>query len=138
MVDLGKLQLKTEARDKRDNTIQSAIKKVKNKSGIIETRAYTCNECSEEFCNGKSCADFNYDLFTRVASPKVANKKIENVLITSPKKISNKSSTHKPRGRSKKVKGQGDKGNESDGGGGGASKKFGKKRTKSMDKNKKN
>ena len=49
---MGKLQLKTETRDKRENTLAANIRKVKNKSGVIETRIYTCTECSEEFCNG--------------------------------------------------------------------------------------
>lgn len=49
---MGKLQLKTELKDKRDYLVNSAVRKVKNKSGVIETRVFTCPECSEEFCNG--------------------------------------------------------------------------------------
>lgn len=52
LVEMGKLQLKTEARDKREAILNPSIKKVKNKSGIIETRLITCSECGEELCNG--------------------------------------------------------------------------------------
>uniref|UniRef100_T1H6G5 Uncharacterized protein n=1 Tax=Megaselia scalaris TaxID=36166 RepID=T1H6G5_MEGSC len=51
LVEMGKLQLKTEARDKREAILNPSIKKVKNKSGIIETRLITCSECGEELCN---------------------------------------------------------------------------------------
>uniref|UniRef100_A0A182QJK0 Uncharacterized protein n=1 Tax=Anopheles farauti TaxID=69004 RepID=A0A182QJK0_9DIPT len=70
LVELGKLQIKTIQRDKRENLLASSLRKVKNRSGIIESRVFTCNECMEEFCNGKTCADFNYDLYTRIV-PKV-------------------------------------------------------------------
>ncbi|XP_035905597.1 keratin, type II cytoskeletal 1 [Anopheles stephensi] len=70
LVELGKLQIKTIQRDKRENLLATSVRKVKNRSGIIESRVFTCNECMEEFCNGKTCADFNYDLYTRVV-PKV-------------------------------------------------------------------
>lgn len=82
-LQLGKLQIKTEQRDKRENLfsnslfgtthlsqnqaslLSTAVRKVKNRSGLIEKRPVTCLECSEEFCfNG--CGDFNYDLFVRV------------------------------------------------------------------------
>ncbi|XP_055592922.1 uncharacterized protein LOC129747481 [Uranotaenia lowii] len=66
LVELGKLQIKTEQRDKRENQLSSSVRKVKTKAGIIESRVVTCNECLEEFCNGKVCLDFNYDLYTRV------------------------------------------------------------------------
>ncbi|XP_052896128.1 uncharacterized protein LOC128303274 [Anopheles moucheti] len=66
LVELGKLQIKTIQRDKRENLLATSVRKVKNRSGIIESRVFTCNECMEEFCNGKTCADFNYDLYTRV------------------------------------------------------------------------
>ncbi|XP_030384311.1 uncharacterized protein LOC115631641 [Scaptodrosophila lebanonensis] len=72
MVEMGKLQLKTEARDRL--LANSFVKKIKNKSGIVETRLLTCAECGEEMCDGKSCTDFNYDLFVRVEA-KVAKPK---------------------------------------------------------------
>lgn len=49
---MGKLQIKTELRDKREYMLNAAVRKVKNKSGVIEMRPFTCPECSEEFCNG--------------------------------------------------------------------------------------
>ncbi|XP_058823008.1 uncharacterized protein LOC131684295 [Topomyia yanbarensis] len=74
LVELGKLQIKTEQRDKRENQLSSSVRKVKNRSGIIESRVFTCHECLEEFCNGKVCLDFNYDLYTRVV-PKASIQK---------------------------------------------------------------
>lgn len=52
LVEMGKLQMKTQARDKREAMLNPSIKKVKNKSGIIETRLITCSECGEEMCDG--------------------------------------------------------------------------------------
>ncbi|XP_037036160.1 uncharacterized protein LOC119074238 [Bradysia coprophila] len=66
IIELGKLQLKTDLKDKRDYALNPAIKKVKNKSGVVESRVLTCPECSEEYCNGRGCCDFNYDLYTRI------------------------------------------------------------------------
>lgn len=72
---MGKLQIRSEQRDKRDYTMNVAVKKVKNKSGIVEMRPITCPECSEEYCNGRTCVDFNYDLYTRIiAKDTTANK----------------------------------------------------------------
>lgn len=75
LIELGKLQIKTELRDKREYMLNATVRKVKNKSGVVETRVFTCPECSEEYCMSRSCMDFNYDLFTRVV-PKLplANK----------------------------------------------------------------
>lgn len=109
MVEIGKLQLKTEARDKREYSLNASVRKVKNKSGVIETRVYSCNDCSEEFCSGRSCQDFNYDLYTRIQSkvtlkpkqdPQASNaaSKIIAGLGTSGKKIG------KSDGRSKSIK----------------------------------
>lgn len=75
LIELGKLQIRTEQRDKREYITNPAIKKVKNKSGVIEMRPVTCAECSEEYCNGRTCIDFNYDLYTRV-TPKDPTKSI--------------------------------------------------------------
>ncbi|KAH8299582.1 hypothetical protein KR044_003253 [Drosophila immigrans] len=88
MVEMGKLELKTEAKDRREFALNNCIKKIKNKSGIVETRLVTCESCGEEMCwgkriiilnsiiiintqlfailAGKSCGDFNYDLYIRV------------------------------------------------------------------------
>lgn len=66
MIELGKLQIRTEQRDRREYMTNPAIKKVKNKSGVVELRPVTCTECSEEYCNGRTCTEFNYDLYTRI------------------------------------------------------------------------
>lgn len=63
---MGKLQIRTEQRDKRESMLNPVVKKVKNKSGIVEIRPITCMECSEEYCNGRTCIEFNYDLYTRI------------------------------------------------------------------------
>lgn len=67
------MQIKTNLRDKREEMLNPAVRKVKNKSGVIETRVYTCADCSEEYCNGRTCMDFNYDLYTRIV-PKDPSK----------------------------------------------------------------
>lgn len=66
LIEMGKLQIRTEQRDKRDYLLNPAVKKVKNKSGVIKMRPMTCSECSEEYCNGQACIDFSYDLYTRI------------------------------------------------------------------------
>ncbi|GLV41857.1 uncharacterized protein CBL_13589 [Carabus blaptoides fortunei] len=76
LVELGKSQLKTAIRDKRLALAESSIRKTKNKSGVIETRAICCIECGEEFCEGKTCGLFQYESFSRV-SVEQKNKKIE-------------------------------------------------------------
>lgn len=65
LIELGKLDLKTSQRDKRE-AVNSGVRKIKNKSGIIEMRAALCAECGEEYCDGRACLDFNYDLYVRV------------------------------------------------------------------------
>lgn len=52
MVEMGKLQLKTEQRDRRELMLNNGVKKLKNKSGIVETRLQTCSDCGEELCSG--------------------------------------------------------------------------------------
>lgn len=74
LVELGKLQIKTEIREKRELIQNPFSKKVKNRSGIVETRIITCNDCLEEFCNGNYCNDFNYDLYLRVPVKQPVNK----------------------------------------------------------------
>ncbi|XP_059619984.1 uncharacterized protein LOC132263973 [Phlebotomus argentipes] len=65
LVELGKLQLRTEGRDKRDNVLAASQRRTKNRNGVVETRIFSCADCLEEFCNGRGCADFNYDFYTR-------------------------------------------------------------------------
>ncbi|EDW19263.1 uncharacterized protein LOC6583109 [Drosophila mojavensis] len=78
MVEMGKLELKTEARDRREFALNNCIKKIKNKSGIVETRLITCDLCGEELCWGKFCGDFNYDLYVRVEAKVVKPKPLAN------------------------------------------------------------
>lgn len=85
LIEMGKLQIKTEALDKKVNAPVNTTRKFKNKAGVVETRITTCAECSEEFCMGQSCAEFNYDLFARIPI-KVEKKK-------PPEHGSNKSTT---------------------------------------------
>lgn len=74
LIEMGKLQIKTEAMDKKVNAPVNTMRKFKNKAGVIETRITTCPECSEEFCMGSTCSEFNYDLFARIPI-KVEKKK---------------------------------------------------------------
>lgn len=85
LIEMGKLQIKTEMLDKKVNAPVNTMRKFKNKAGVIETRITTCPECSEEFCFGTTCAEFNYDLFARIPI-KVEKKK-------PPEHGSNKSTT---------------------------------------------
>ncbi|CAH0381604.1 unnamed protein product [Bemisia tabaci] len=64
LVELGKLALKTRAREKR---IQDSdfVRKMKNRAGIVETRILSCKECYEEFCTGEACCDFLYESYQR-------------------------------------------------------------------------
>ncbi|XP_061391209.1 uncharacterized protein LOC133326596 [Musca vetustissima] len=78
MVEMGKLQLKTEQRDRREFMLNNYVKKLKNKSGIVETRLQTCTECGEEMCSGKACTEFNYDMFARVEPKCPKTKPIPN------------------------------------------------------------
>ncbi|KAJ8713359.1 hypothetical protein PYW07_013729 [Mythimna separata] len=66
LVELGKSELKTKAKDKRDYAKNSMFRKTKNRSGVTETRIISCAECGEEYCNGKQCAITNYDMFARI------------------------------------------------------------------------
>lgn len=66
LIEMGKLQIKTEAMDKKVNAPVNTVRKFKNKAGVVETRITTCAECGEEFCMGGICAEFNYDLSARI------------------------------------------------------------------------
>lgn len=74
IIEMGKLQIKTEMNDKKVNAPSVTTRKFKNKAGVVETRFVTCGECMEEFCLGKSCGEFNYDMFTRVPIKVVPKK----------------------------------------------------------------
>uniref|UniRef100_A0A1A9ZTT4 Uncharacterized protein n=1 Tax=Glossina pallidipes TaxID=7398 RepID=A0A1A9ZTT4_GLOPL len=66
MIEMGKLQLKTEARDRKEFMLNTCVRKLKNKSGIVETRLHTCPDCGEDLCYGKLCTEFSYELFGRI------------------------------------------------------------------------
>lgn len=86
LIEMGKLQIKTEAADKRLNAPSNVTKKFKNKAGVIETRILTCAECGEEYCLGSTCGEFNYELFARVpikVAPKKTNEHGSNKSTTS-------------------------------------------------------
>lgn len=74
LIEMGKLQIKTENADKKVNAPANTMRRFKNKAGVIETRVVTCGECGEDYCLGTSCGEFNYDLFARVPI-KVEKKK---------------------------------------------------------------
>ncbi|XP_058810767.1 uncharacterized protein LOC131675700 isoform X1 [Phymastichus coffea] len=72
-VEMGKLQLKTRARERR--SFVSPIRRAKNRAGIIQSSVRICGDCGEEFCGGESCGDVLYDAFIRVTvSPHPAAK----------------------------------------------------------------
>ncbi|XP_013117909.1 uncharacterized protein LOC106095212 [Stomoxys calcitrans] len=104
MVEMGKLQLKTEQKDRREFMLNNCVKKLKNKSGIVETRLQTCVECGEEMCCGKACTEFNYDLFSRVEpnfpKPKLVSNTSNKGKINGRKKLAGNASKNK----SKKTK----------------------------------
>lgn len=86
LIQMGKLQIKTEAADKKLNAPSNVMKKFKNKAGVIETRILTCAECCEEYCTGSACGEFNYELFARVpikVVPKKTNEHGSNKSTTS-------------------------------------------------------
>lgn len=58
LVELGKSELRTQNRDKREAVMNTAVRKTKNRSGVIETRVVSCSECGEEFCDGKNICDY--------------------------------------------------------------------------------
>ncbi|KAJ0178410.1 hypothetical protein K1T71_006233 [Dendrolimus kikuchii] len=66
LIELGKSELRTKAKDKREYAKNTMIRKTKNRSGVTETRIVSCSECGEEYCNGKMCAIINYDMFARL------------------------------------------------------------------------
>ncbi|XP_058810768.1 uncharacterized protein LOC131675700 isoform X2 [Phymastichus coffea] len=73
LVEMGKLQLKTRARERR--SFVSPIRRAKNRAGIIQSSVRICGDCGEEFCGGESCGDVLYDAFIRVTvSPHPAAK----------------------------------------------------------------
>ncbi|XP_050351910.1 uncharacterized protein LOC126774427 [Nymphalis io] len=66
LIELGKSELRTKAKDKREYAKNNMIRKTKTRSGVTETRIMSCSECGEEYCNGKMCTITNYDMFARL------------------------------------------------------------------------
>ncbi|XP_046413269.1 uncharacterized protein LOC124298505 [Neodiprion virginianus] len=64
LVDMGKLEIKTAAKERHNFT--SPIRRSKNRAGIIESSVKMCGDCGEEFCYGESCGDILYDSCIRV------------------------------------------------------------------------
>ena len=52
LVELKKLENKTRTFEKRQYALDPQIRKLKNKSGVIELRVASCVDCGEDFCNG--------------------------------------------------------------------------------------
>lgn len=64
LVEMGKLEAKTIAKERRSNI--SPIRRSKNRAGVIESSVKICSECGDEYCYGEFCGDVLYDSFTRV------------------------------------------------------------------------
>ncbi|KAF7271196.1 hypothetical protein GWI33_015902 [Rhynchophorus ferrugineus] len=75
LVELGKMEIKSRAAEKRQFQLDPQTRKIKNKSGVVEMRVVSCTECGEDFCNGKTCKEFGYDSFARQPDiPKTTQK----------------------------------------------------------------
>ncbi|XP_060535135.1 uncharacterized protein LOC132707339 [Cylas formicarius] len=75
LVELGKSQRRTRAQEKRQLQMDPQVRRIKNKSGVLEMRVVSCAECGEDFCNGKVCCKFGYDSFARTPeTPTTAQK----------------------------------------------------------------
>ncbi|CAH0547985.1 unnamed protein product [Brassicogethes aeneus] len=75
LVELGKLEIKTRAQEKKQFASDPQIRKIKNKSGVVEMRVVNCSQCGEDFCNGRNCSTFGYDAYARLPElPKSATK----------------------------------------------------------------
>lgn len=57
LIELRKSELRTKARDKREFSKNTMIRKTKNRSGVTEMRIVSCSECGEEYCDGKEHAE---------------------------------------------------------------------------------
>ncbi|KAB0796856.1 hypothetical protein PPYR_10917 [Photinus pyralis] len=107
LVELGKMELKTAASDRRAFATDPQIRKTKNKAGVVEMRVVSCKECGEDFCNGKACTKFSYEYFTRIAeSPVASPTKQVNIDFMKDKKKPKKTK-HKSRSKRKKSKRKG-------------------------------
>ncbi|XP_029032760.2 uncharacterized protein LOC114871253 [Osmia bicornis bicornis] len=64
LVEMGKLEAKTIAKERRSNV--SPIRRSKNRAGVIESSVKICTECGDEYCFGEFCGDILYDSYVRV------------------------------------------------------------------------
>jgi len=73
LVELGKLRIQmNEKEGKTPDT--DFLRKMKNKSGVEESRYLSCGECGEEFCLKETCCLFQYDSFKRETPIEVLGK----------------------------------------------------------------
>ncbi|XP_024085737.1 uncharacterized protein LOC106663080 [Cimex lectularius] len=109
LVELGKLVLATQEKEKKI-TDESFKRKMKNRSGVVETRYISCAECGEDFCQKESCTLFTYENFRREPEKEVLGKKEDSkrgrALSKTKNRKTNRSKTSKKR---KGVSGGGDK-----------------------------
>ncbi|XP_071050026.1 uncharacterized protein [Onthophagus taurus] len=101
IVELGKAEMRTVARDKRIFAQDSLVRKSKNKSGVVEQRIVSCSECGEEYCTGKVCMQFGYDYFARQPE---SSTTVQKTLVTSSETKKKKKIKRKGRSKSKSRK----------------------------------
>ncbi|XP_034238881.1 uncharacterized protein LOC117643864 [Thrips palmi] len=71
LIELGKLTRSTLQYERQREgprstyaaTSSSWVKRFKSRSGVVETKATTCSQCGDEFCDGTACKLFTYDCF---------------------------------------------------------------------------
>ncbi|XP_066156897.1 uncharacterized protein [Euwallacea fornicatus] len=102
LVELGKLRNKSRASEKRQSQMDPQVRRIKNKSGVVEMRVVSCAECGEDFCNGKVCGLFGYDAFARLPELPIINQKVlsPSTAEKTKKKVKRKSRS-KSRGKKK-------------------------------------
>ncbi|KAJ8924857.1 hypothetical protein NQ315_001012 [Exocentrus adspersus] len=106
LVELGKLQNKSRAQEKKQYQQDPQIKKIKNKAGVVEMRVVSCTECGEDFCNGKSCSQMGYDSFARLPEiPQVSQKVLSPESGNKTKRKTKRRSRSKTKSKSKKKSG---------------------------------
>ncbi|XP_014476397.1 PREDICTED: uncharacterized protein LOC106745365 isoform X1 [Dinoponera quadriceps] len=103
LVEMGKLEAKTRAKERRSPT--SPIRRSKNRAGIIESSVKTCRECGEEYCFGEFCGDVLYDSFVRVTitsqQPKIKVSADTEAIIANMDRKKKRKKTRKKRIKSK-------------------------------------
>lgn len=64
LVELGKLELATSQKEKKV-PLSTFFRKMKNRTGVGETRFISCADCGEDFCQGEVCNLLQYENFKR-------------------------------------------------------------------------